>query len=95
MRNLPENKKKIDITTGSNEEVLYGELTPNPVRVLNFMMENVYDPLINSESNQDWGQIENEARKEFSVQIEKFKKEVVEAMKLMEPGKEHFEIRPE
>lgn len=48
MRNLPENKKKIDISTGSNEEVLYGELTPNPVRVLNFMMENVYDPLINS-----------------------------------------------
>jgi hypothetical protein len=48
MRNLPENKKKIDLNVLSNEEVLYGEITPNPVRVLNFMIEHVYDPLINS-----------------------------------------------
>lgn len=47
MRNLPENKKKIDTATGNNEEVLYGEITPNPVRVLNFMMDYIYDPLIN------------------------------------------------
>ena len=95
LRNLPESKKKIDFNQGSNEEVLFGEITPNPVRVLNFMIENVYDPLINSENNNDWGQVEEEARKEFTNYIEKFKKEVGEALKLMEPGKEHFEIKQE
>ena len=69
LRNLPENKKKIDFNQGSNEEVLFGEITPNPVRVLNFMIENVYDPLINSENNNDWGQVEEEARKEFTNYI--------------------------
>ena len=47
------------------------------------MMDYIYDPLINSENNNDWGMSEEEARKEFTIHIEKFKKEVVEAMKLM------------
>ena len=59
------------------------------------MMDYIYDPLINAENNNDWGMSEDEARKEFTMHIEKFKREVVEAMKLMEPGKEHFEIKPE
>ena len=62
---------------------------------MNYMMEYAYDPFINHEKNDDWGKIEEEAKKQFTNYIEKFKKDVVEAMKLMEPGKEHFEIRPE
>lgn len=48
MRNLPENKKKIDSSAGNNEEILYGQITPDPVKVLNLMIEKIYDPLINS-----------------------------------------------
>ena len=46
---------KININEGSNEEVLFGEMTPNPVRVLNYMLEYIYDPLMNSDKSQDWG----------------------------------------
>jgi hypothetical protein len=69
-------------------------VTPNPVRVLNYMIEYIYDPLLNGEKH-DWGQTDHESKKEFVVQTEKFKKEVREALKLMEPGQEHFKIRPE
>jgi len=30
-------------------------MTPNPVRVLNYMLEYIYDPLMNSDKSQDWG----------------------------------------
>lgn len=38
MRNLPENKKKININETNNDEVIFGEVTPNPVRVLSYMI---------------------------------------------------------
>jgi hypothetical protein len=52
---------------------LFGEVTPNPVRVLSFMIEYIYDPLINGEKH-DWGQTDTESKKEFVNQTEKFKK---------------------
>lgn len=51
------------------------------------MMEYIYDPLLSSEKSQDWGDTDNDSRKEFLNLSEKFKKEVSEALKLMEPGK--------
>ena len=39
------------------------------------MMEYIYDPLINSDKG-DWGQTDNDSRKEFLTLSEKFKKEV-------------------
>ena len=59
------------------------------------MMEYIYDPLLNSDKNQDWGETDNDSKKEFVILSEKFKKEVAEALKLMEPGKEHFKINSE
>lgn len=94
LRNLPENKKKININETNNEEVLFGEVTPNPVRVLSYMIEYIYDPLINGEKH-DWGLTDSDSKKEFVIQTEKFKKEVHEALKLMEPGQEHFKIKSE
>ena len=69
-------------------------MTPNPVRVLSYMIEYIYDPLINGEKY-DWGLTDNDSKKEFVAQTDKFKREVHEALKLMEPGQEHFKIRPE
>jgi hypothetical protein len=65
------------------------------VRVLNYMMEYIYDPLLNSDKSQDWGESDVDSKKEFLSLSEKFKKEVTEALKLMEPGKEHFKINSE
>jgi len=48
MRNLPESKKKVNLAEFNNEEILFGEITPNPVRVLSYMIEYIYDPLMNS-----------------------------------------------
>jgi len=62
LRNLAENKKKININEANNEEVLFGEVTPNPVRVLSFMIEYIYDPLINGDKH-DWGLTDPESKK--------------------------------
>lgn len=69
-------------------------MTPNPVRVLSYMIEYIYDPLINGEKH-DWGLTDQESRKDFINQTDKFKREVHEALKLMEPGQEHFKIKSE
>jgi hypothetical protein len=74
--------------------MLFGEVTPNPVRVLKYMIEYIYDPLISADKH-DWGLTDAESKKEFMSYTEKFKKEVMDALKLMEPGQEHFKIRPE
>ena len=63
MRFLPENKKQVNTAEGSNEEVLFGEITPNPVKILNHMIEFVYDPMLTSEKFTDWGVSDPEARK--------------------------------
>lgn len=56
------------------------------------MIEYIYDPLISSDKH-DWGFTDPESKKEFMSYTEKFKKEVSEALKLMEPGQEHFKIK--
>lgn len=85
---------QININETNNEEVLFGEVTPNPVRVLSYMIEYIYDPLINGEKH-DWGLTDTDSKKEFVLQTDKFKREVHEALKLMEPGQEHFKIKSE
>jgi dynein heavy chain len=95
LRNLPENKKSVNTSEANNEEVLWGEITPNPVKILNHMMEMVYDPMLSSEKNTDWGVSEVEAKKEFLGLTERFKKEVKEAIDLMTPKLENFKLDPE
>lgn len=58
------------------------------------MIEYIYDPLISGDKH-DWGLCDQESKKEFTVFTERFKKEVTEALKLMEPGQEHFKIKSE
>lgn len=38
-------------------------MTPNPVRVLNYMLEYIYDPLMNSDKGQDWGDSDRDSQK--------------------------------
>ena len=66
---------QVNINEGNNDEVLFGEVTPNPVRVLKFMIEYIYDPLISAEKH-DWGLTDSDSKKEFMIYTEKFKKEV-------------------
>ncbi len=53
---------QININETNNEEVLFGEVTPNPVRVLSYMIEYIYDPLINGEKH-DWGLTDSDSKK--------------------------------
>jgi hypothetical protein len=59
------------------------------------MMEMVYDPMLSSDKNTDWGVSDVDARKEFLNLTDKFKKEVKEAIDLMAPKQENFKIDPE
>lgn len=58
-------------------------------------MDMVYEPMLSSEKNTDWGVSDVEARKEFLGLTEKFKGEVKEAVNLMAPKQENFKIDPE
>ena len=58
------------------------------------MIEYIYDPLISGDKH-DWGLCDGDNKKEFMNYTERFKKEVNEALKLMEPGQEHFKIKSE
>ena len=95
LRCLPENKKQVNTSEATNEEVVFGEMTPNPVIILDRMMEMVYEPMLSHEKSNDWGVSDLEAKNEFLTHTEKFKKEVSEAIKLMSPGEEYFKIAPE
>ena len=49
-------------------------------------MENLYYPMIHSLEGKDWGECDEENKKEFLGYTKKFQQEVQEAMKLMSPG---------
>lgn len=88
-------KKEISTTEFNNEDVMFGEITPNPVIILDRMMEMIYEPMLNQLKKEEWGDSDPEVITEFLNGSEKFKKEVSEAIKLMSPGEELFQIDEE
>lgn len=94
LRNLPNDskKKQISLTEQSDNDVLFGEITPNTVPHLNQLMENIYQPFISALKPEDWGVCEEDTVKEFETHTEKFAKEVQEAIGLMNPDKEMFKL---
>ena len=47
LRCLPETKKQINSAEFNNDEVMFGEITPNPVIILDKMMDMIYEPMLN------------------------------------------------
>lgn len=86
LRMTPEHRKNVNLQEQSDNEVIWGEVSPQCVQQLNNLMENVYFPLIDNLDDREWGVCDDESKKEFKQHTTKFQQEVQEAMKLMSPG---------
>jgi uncharacterized protein YpbB len=64
-----------------DSEVLFGEVSDNSVISLNAMMNNIYKPLIDKVTPEEWGVVETEQKRDFSIVFEKFGRELQEAVK--------------
>jgi hypothetical protein len=69
----PDGKRKpVSLTEQSDNDVTWGEITPNTVPHLNSMMDNFYFPALEALAKEDWGVCEEELRGEFLVHSKKF-----------------------
>ena len=75
--------KPIKLEDATDGDVICGEITCNTIPHLNHMMEYVYSPFIEGLKEQDWGQTEEEAQKEFTAHTDKFTGEVKKKKKLI------------
>jgi hypothetical protein len=60
---------------------LFGEISEHTVTSLNTIINQVYKPFIDKLDIADWGQCEDEQKKEFISVFDKFANELREALK--------------
>lgn len=63
----------------SDEQVLFGEISEHTVGVLKTLINNVYKPMLDRMTDEDWKMCETDQQKEFIQTFDKFAKELVEA----------------
>ena len=68
-------------SVGYDQEVLFGELSPESVSTLNTLMNSIYKPLVDKLSSADWGVCQNDQRHDFNIVFDKFSRELQEASK--------------
>lgn len=73
--------KAINLNNGSDNEVLFGEISAHTVTSLNTIINQVYKPLVDKLDNSAWGVCETEQKKEFNSVFDKFASELKEALK--------------
>jgi dynein heavy chain, axonemal len=73
--------KAINPSGTQDNEVLFGQVHEQTVTILNTVINSVYKPLIDRLQNDEWGDCEVEAKREFMVTFDKFAREVQEAVK--------------
>lgn len=54
-RNLPDGKA-VNFEVACDDEVLFGEISPDMIQQLNCLMNNVYDRMIGTAKQESWGQ---------------------------------------
>ena len=57
--------KLINTAIAFDDTVLFGEISKNSVNSLNVIVNNVFKPLVEDLKAEDWGDCEDEQRKEF------------------------------
>jgi len=58
IRNLPEGKKSVELTESNDNQVIFGELSPNILQQLNNTLDMGYQPMIELIPKPDWGSCE-------------------------------------
>ena len=78
MRNT-KNSAAINQQQTNDEQVLFGEISQYTVGVLKTLINNVYKPMLDNQSKEDWKMCEADQQKEFIQTFDKFAKELMEA----------------
>jgi len=78
--------KPVSSSGTTDGEVVFGELSPQPIMVLDSIFTPVYMQLIKRLEEGDWGQCETEQKKEFNGVMTKFSTELGEAIKSLTTG---------
>ena len=84
-RNVPEGRS-INLSEVLDQDVIFGEISPNTIVQIEGVMSNIYDPLIDHNSTEDWGKCEGEQRQEFLQITKKFTNDLVQTMKSLSNG---------
>jgi hypothetical protein len=79
-RNLPEGQA-VNFEVANDNEVLFGEISPDMIQQLNCLMNNVYDRMIATSQKQSWGKCSDNQVEEFLQHSQKFKQDLNESVK--------------
>lgn len=80
------------MTRENDDTVMFGEITENSVKSLNFLINKIYKPIIEKMEVQEWGtKITGEQKKEFTDQLSGFSKELKQALESL---KNNITLKP-
>jgi len=79
-RNKPDGQA-VNFEIACDDEVLFGEISPDMIQQLNSLMNNVYDRMICTTGKVTWGQCSDNQVDEFMQQTYKFKMDLDESVK--------------
>ena len=84
LRNVPQDRSiKADVF--SDQELLFGEVTANPLESLSTTLASVFQP-ISSRQEITWGQCDGEQKGDFLASFEKFSSELSESISALSGG---------
>lgn len=69
---LPDHRKTVNLQESSDNEVIWGEISPMCIPQLHYLMEHVYDPLIEKMDVKEWKECDEESKREFLSHTKKF-----------------------
>ena len=72
--------KKVVKNAGNDDSILFGEISESSINALNMLMTGIFRPLVSQLETNNWGQCEDEQKKEFLSSFEKFNKELGDAI---------------
>lgn len=76
------------MNTYSDQEVIFGELSEHPINMMDTLLNSVFYPLVCNFDECDWGVCEEEQRKDFKANMNKFNNEMSQAQKSIHNGVE-------
>eukprot|EP00931_Biecheleriopsis_adriatica_P081370 TRINITY_DN5469_c0_g1_i3.p1 TRINITY_DN5469_c0_g1~~TRINITY_DN5469_c0_g1_i3.p1 ORF type:complete len:4660 (-),score=1275.41 TRINITY_DN5469_c0_g1_i3:88-14067(-) len=85
LRNVPP-EKAIRSDVASDQDLLFGEVTPNPLESLSATLSDVFRPLAARSQEANWGQCDDEQKADFLASFEKFTLELSEAIAALNGG---------
>ncbi len=78
--------KAVTASSGSDGDVLFGEISEHSIKTLETLVNAIYAPMVSKLQEDEWGQCETEQKKEFLTGVKKFSKDLQEAISSLTSG---------